>query len=44
VFAHGEESVCLHRDELPLHGSGTIGLGHPVDADSPEAIHFTCES
>jgi adenylate cyclase len=43
LHAQGEESVCLRRDEHPLQGSGVIGLGRPLDADSPLAIHYSCE-
>lgn len=36
------ERFFLHREELPLHGSGDIGLGRDASDDNPERIHFSC--
>lgn len=44
VFTKGQGNICIRRDELFLHGGGIICLGHPVNLDSPSAIHFECES
>ena len=41
VFVKGKKGLNLRQDELPLNGSGFIGLGRKVAANSPEAIHFT---
>ena len=43
VLLEGKEPVCLRRDELPLHGSGMICLGRPLDEESPLAIYFNCD-
>jgi len=40
VFLRGKRDLNLRQDELPLSGSGFIGLGRKVSADSPEAINF----
>jgi len=41
VFIKGKKGMNLKQDELPVHGSGIIGLGRKVTSDSPQAIHFT---
>lgn len=41
VFVKGKKGMNLRQDELPLNGSGFIGLGRKVASNSPEAIHFT---
>ena len=41
VLIQGKKSVTLKRDETQLLGSGIIGLGQEVTADSPVAIHYT---
>ena len=43
LFAEGQEGVCLHRDEIPLQGSGKICLGRPLDEESPLNIEYSCE-
>ncbi len=40
VFVKGKKGMNLRQDELPLNGSGFIGLGRKVASNSPEAIHF----
>ncbi len=41
VFIRGKKGMNLKQDELPVYGSGIIGLGRKVTPDSPQAIHFT---
>ncbi len=41
VFVKGKKGMNLKQDELPVEGSGVIGLGRKVTPDSPQAIHFT---
>ncbi|MDM8524436.1 FHA domain-containing protein [Desulfococcaceae bacterium HSG8] len=41
VFIKGQKGMNLKQDELPVQGSGIIGLGRKVTPDSPQAIHFT---
>ena len=41
VFIKGKKGMNLRQDELPLDGSGFIGLGRKVASNSPEAIHFS---
>ncbi len=41
VFIKGKKAMNLKQDELPVYGSGIIGLGRKVTPDSPQAIHFT---
>jgi len=38
------KQVFLHRDQMPLEGSGVIRLGCGTGADEPVAIHYTCGS
>lgn len=38
----GGKTIFLHREELPLTGSGTFSLGHEVAAGSPDAVHYIC--
>lgn len=42
VLTEEGEKAYLRREELTLRGAGVISLGRAVDADSPEAIHFSC--
>jgi hypothetical protein len=37
-----DESMFLHRDQLRLHGSGTISLGRPLDDEHAKRVHFDC--
>lgn len=39
-----EKELQLRREELVLHGSGTISLGHPYAKDPGEVIEFFCVS
>jgi adenylate cyclase len=41
IAAPGKRAVQIKRDEFPLIGSGVIGLGRKMGADTPDAIHFT---
>jgi hypothetical protein len=41
VFIKGKKGMNLKQDEIPVQGSGIIGLGRKVTPDSPQAIHFT---
>lgn len=41
VLSQRGEKVRLHREELPLLGSGSIGLGQPVSGDDPNVIAYT---
>ncbi len=41
VYIDEQTPIYLRREELPLQGSGYIGLGQTVTADSPWALHFT---
>ncbi len=41
VFLKGRKDMNLRQDALSLTGSGFIGLGRKVTADSPEAINFS---
>ena len=43
VQIDGEREVRLRRDEIPLRGSGRISLGRSTEAQSEEALRFTCE-
>jgi adenylate cyclase len=35
--------VTLHREEVPLQGTGMISLGRAFNEQSPHIIHFRCE-
>ncbi|MBS4096229.1 MAG: FHA domain-containing protein [Sulfuricella sp.] len=39
----GGKTFFLHREELPLAGSGYFTLGHKAPANVPEAVHYSCE-
>lgn len=41
--SEGGKTIFLHREELPLVGSGYFTLGHKSPADLPETIHYSCE-
>lgn len=41
VFIRGEKGRNLKQNELPVKGTGIIGLGRKVTPESPQAIHFT---
>jgi hypothetical protein len=43
VSHEGERAALVHQDELVLGMRGYITLGREEDADSPRAIHFSCE-
>jgi class 3 adenylate cyclase len=44
VLAAGGHGQFLRREEAPLTGSGVIGLGEEIDADSPRAVRYRIES
>lgn len=35
-----EKPLFIHMDEHPLQMNGTISLGRPLEADSPDIVHF----
>lgn len=39
----GDKTLFLHREELPLAGSGFFALGHKISEHAPEAVHFSCD-
>lgn len=39
----GDKMIFLHREELPLAGSGHFALGHKTPPGAPEAVTFSCE-
>lgn len=39
----GDKMIFLHREELPLAGSGYFVLGHKAPASMPEAVHYVCD-
>lgn len=41
VNLESQTEMKLKKGELPIFGSGFIGLGKKLPADSPEAIHFS---
>ena len=41
ILIQGKKSVQIKRDEMPLLGSGVIGLGREVTPDSAMAVHFS---
>lgn len=43
VRAHDGREIYLRREELPLSGTGSIGMGHPVSAENAEQIYYTVE-
>jgi class 3 adenylate cyclase len=36
-------SLFLHREEVPLFGSGALACGEKLGDDNPHLIHFVCE-
>lgn len=40
VYLDSQSPIYLRREELPLQGQGFIGLGQPVTANAPWALHF----
>lgn len=36
-------SLFLHREEVPLFGTGALSCGEKMRDDNPHLIHFTCE-
>lgn len=43
ITIKGEEEIQLRREELVLHGSGSISLGHSYQQDPAEVVEFFCE-
>jgi class 3 adenylate cyclase len=39
-----EEVMFLHREQLRLHGTGTLSLGRHVDADEAQLLTFECKT
>lgn len=37
------DNLFLHREELPLFGSGVISCGEKIQEGGPHLIHFACE-
>jgi class 3 adenylate cyclase len=37
------DNLFLHREELPLFGSGIISCGEKIQDKNPHLIHFACE-
>lgn len=44
VSIKDKKRINLKRDEVSLTGTGIIGLGRKVSAESPDAIHFNIET
>jgi len=44
VTFHGEPEKTLKREEIVLHGRGSISFGHPYSADPTEVAAFDVES
>lgn len=42
VSLESGERFFVHREEMPLHGAGRIGLGREPSADNPDCIAFIC--
>lgn len=42
VSLEGGERFFVHREEMPLHGAGAIGLGREPTDDNPDRITFAC--
>ena len=40
----GHEEAFVRRDSVILTGQGQVGLGRLPDKESPQTIHFACES
>jgi adenylate cyclase len=43
VIVQNQKKISLKRDETQLLGQGIICLGHTMEPDSPEVIHFSLE-
>jgi len=43
VTFHGEPEKTLRREEIVLHGRGSISFGHPYSADPTEVVAFEVE-
>lgn len=43
VTTHGETELELRREEMVLHGSGSISLGHSYKSDPTEIIEFSVQ-
>lgn len=43
ITIRGEEEIQLRREELVLHGNGSISLGHSYQQDPAEVVEFFCE-
>lgn len=43
ITINGEEEIQLRREELVLHGNGSISLGHSYQKDPAEVVEFFCE-
>ena len=41
-LTHAGKALFLHREEAPLSGTGFFALGHEVEIDSPDAVHYSC--
>jgi class 3 adenylate cyclase len=37
------QNLFLHREELPLFGTGVISCGEKIHDQNPHLVHFTCE-
>lgn len=42
ITIRGEKEIQLRREELVLHGNGSISLGHPYAQDPREVVEFFC--
>jgi adenylate cyclase len=43
VVTEDGKSIYLHREELPLIGSGAFSLGHETTLASAEAVRYSCD-
>jgi class 3 adenylate cyclase len=43
IIIQNQKKISLKRDETQLLGKGIICLGHTMEPDSPEVIHFSLE-
>lgn len=41
VHTNAGKKSFVHRDEIPLEGTGVVGIGKEVSPSSPEAVHFS---
>jgi len=44
VTFHGEPEMVVRREEVLLHGRGSISFGHPYSADPTEVAAFDVEA